>query len=444
MNKRQKVEEDGRRVRIWTPFNKCIYFEPNFLHVIDNYTNKSFQSNFAHWFFAYNMNNDVEKALYTASFAGNLKTVQILFSYIQQMDRPYIYNIHILKEAMNCCCQTGHFKIVQYLVSGDTTIIEPRHVATAARWNHFDIVQYLIELSASDENEAITKKYDYCLCMAAEHGQMEFAKYFVRLGADVNHKFADSPVTAAAINGHLKMLQYLVSVGADLKKKNFFAIRGAIANNHLQVVQYFVSQGVDVMKEYLECFRQAIVYNRLDIVKYLISLGADIHTCAEDYLLLAVENGHLNIVKYLISLGADIHTCVEDYFFSAVENGHLPIVKYIYDIESNFELDIFMQKAIEHGHLPIVQYLVSRGACVNNKHLHLAVNKDKLDVVKYLVSEGLEVTENLVEKAAFCGSLKVVQYLMTICVTHQDYITTCEAVRKQHTQFLSELYTCFL
>jgi ankyrin repeat protein len=117
--------------------------------------------------------------------------------------------------AVRYASKNGHLKVVEYLVSGETSISPFGEICD-----------------------------DWGVIGASENGYLDVVKYLVSLGASIRAR-DNWAVRYASKNGHLKVVEYLVSAGANIKACDDWAIRYASENGHLDVVKYLVSQGAE-------------------------------------------------------------------------------------------------------------------------------------------------------------------------------------------------------
>jgi ankyrin repeat protein len=145
---------------------------------------------------------------------------------------------------------------------------------------------------------------------------LEYLKYLVELGADVNAKASDGWTTLYSTN-NIEILKYLVSQGGDVNVKNndgMTLLHDAVACNlyGVNVMKYYIVQGIDVnAKDYTgkTPLHWATGHDTsLKKLQFLISMGADVN--AKD------DSGNTPLhkidispdkVKYLISHGADVN-----------------------------------------------------------------------------------------------------------------------------------------
>ena len=151
---------------------------------------------------------------------------------------------------------------------------------------------------------------------------VEFLKYLVSLGADVNAAGGEdkaSPLSfAAQCNSNVSILEYLVSQGADVQEKTKWGetplLRAAWRNDNLEVIKYLISKGANVHtknKWDVTTLHVAAQKNtNLAVIKLLVSQGADVHAKDESGATVlhkvAQHNTNVEILKYLVSQGADI------------------------------------------------------------------------------------------------------------------------------------------
>ncbi len=183
---------------------------------------------------------------------GDVRTAQYL---------NLLWNNNGIDRYMRWACKSGHFDIVQYFVSVNSSIVNNFHLHIAVANGHLEIAQYLVSMGAT--------KRRYTLALSAENGHLNAVRYLVEsLGANVRC-YDDITIRTAAYHGHLDIVQYLVSMGADIHSCDDYALRISAYKGHFTIVQY------------------------------LVSLGADIHAHDDYAIRWATENGHLEIAQYI-------------------------------------------------------------------------------------------------------------------------------------------------
>ena len=119
---------------------------------------------------------------------------------------------------------------------------------------------------------------------------LEYLKYFVSQGADVNaktHEYNVTPLHWAVSIGDIEIVKFLVSKGADVHAKEltgstplFLAVP---ESGNVEIAQFLVSKGASVNvkdKEDVTPLHWAVGERNVNAVKFFVSQGADVH--AED------------------------------------------------------------------------------------------------------------------------------------------------------------------
>ncbi len=161
-------------------------------------------------------------------------------------------------------------------------------------------------------------KYTKLLHLAAENGDLEFAKVLIAAEVDIDAQngYQNTPLYLAARNGHLQIAQVLIEAGADIDAQNSYQntpLHIAAKNGHLLIAQDLITRGANINVQNKQCetpLHLAIEDKHLDITKFLIEAGADINTknfWGNTPLHLAVRCADEATVKVLIGKGATIN-----------------------------------------------------------------------------------------------------------------------------------------
>jgi hypothetical protein len=116
-------------------------------------------------------------------------------------------------------------------------------ISEAVKKGDIDKVKSLCAELGSDLKFGLQKGFE----VASYNGNLEFVKYFVSAGVDVNTNH-DYAVQMASYYGHLEVVMYLLETGADIRNRNDCAIYLASLNDKLQVVQYLYENGADITR----------------------------------------------------------------------------------------------------------------------------------------------------------------------------------------------------
>jgi len=330
----------------------------------------------------------------------------------------------------------GHWGIVKEWLRLDPTLINVTDEATlsniyrhgttslfhlAARLNpDVDFLKYLVSLGADVNAKDIGGGTP--LDCAAERNSLEVLQYLISESADVD---VSSLLYTAADSNSLDVLQYLVAQGADTKTENSFCrnLLHRARGNSLDVFQYLVAQGVDVNESDCEGttpLNEAIVHNSVEVVQYLISQSSNVNV---NELLSHVATRRspehvVEMLRYLVSLGGDVKA--KDKYgntplhYTALGDGFsrvAPRVAMEYLISAGADIHAKNYRGWTPVHyaaatwntgsgLDALKYLVSMGADIHAKNykdwtpLHMAANvtaRSDVDSLGYLISQGIDV-----------------------------------------------------
>lgn len=199
----------------------------------------------------------------------------------------------------------------------------------ATRSGDFAAFRLLVERHGIDAQ--ITDQEITPLVLAAEQGYLEWVKYLIDLGADVNTVMPDVPANdfysgntaliSAAANGQTEMIRYLVEQGADINhqsKRGWSPLLVAVDGRQVRAVRTLVELGADVnalLIHDISVLHQAAVTNDAFIVELLIRAGADIHAVKDNGMTPlhdAAFQGSTRSCKLLILFGADLRAKTND------------------------------------------------------------------------------------------------------------------------------------
>jgi len=294
---------------------------------------------------------------------------------------------------------SGNYELVNYLISRIGTIMNGTAKSAIASGN-MEMYKYI------KSKEPSKKIYDTEMAFAAKHGRIDFIKYFIDQGVEINTEALRSAVR----NDQFDALKFMIENG---KKPNNEVLNTAVENGNREIVEYLIKLGVYPNWEEVN---QAASKGDLDIFKIIFDNKAKTN---QFYLIqpleIAVENSHDNIVKYMLDQGVPASDKAVIY---AVENGDLPIVKLLiqhkgnpilaldeavtnnnldivkYLVENGREISYYhVTKAVQNGNLPMVQYLVEHKGPIYPQALIAAISAGRIDIVKYLVEKGADTTD---------------------------------------------------
>ena len=110
-----------------------------------------------------------------------------------------------------------------------------------------------------------------CLLIAITRENLDFIKFLVLKGTDLNH-FKTLNINIAADHGFLSVVLYLDSKVSFTIDDYSYALEGASRTGHLNVVEYLLYRGAKHLEESLEL---ASRFSQVHIIKCLLLNGAD-------------------------------------------------------------------------------------------------------------------------------------------------------------------------
>ncbi|KAK4194345.1 ankyrin repeat-containing domain protein [Triangularia verruculosa] len=300
-------------------------------------------------------------ALYQASCAGNLSTVNLLLE---------------LGEDVNgwSTCKYG------------TAV----HVASFK--GHIDVLQRL--MAAGADLGVVHPDYGSPLELAAYGGQVACVRLLARAGVDINTgENEGTAVVRAAANGHNSAIEALYDLGLEkgATSDTGNALVTAAFFGHSRTIDLLLSQGADmallgtVLGKPISCTPlQAAAHNgKLEMVKRLLELGSSPKATdngkfgAPIVAALKAKSPSEDVVKVLLDAGADPNVITDEESGShgyplllAVKCGRLDLVKMLvrYGADINLKsgfLNTPLQAAAEIEDSAILQFLVDTKADVN-------------------------------------------------------------------------------
>lgn len=284
--------------RIWTPFDKCIHFEPNLVVVVDSYlsSDRALKNIAQHWCLKFGLDRNFNPAYIAAASMGDVKTMQMLFPYIQACWEDQEGVQEMVDMALAKATKWNQLSTVKYLIQQVNANITRRAVMWSANRGHFDIVKYFWDQQDVDLNSFIS----IAVCAATQNNHVQVLRYLVSQTNDMDYFLIQRAFECACMFGSVDSAKYLVSLGANPTINNNEPLDVACVNNREKMVEYLVSLGVKVV--HLNCL-QAIRNNNLKMLKHLLpSYKAICHEEMQYYILMAEKNEQLDIVQYLLSV----------------------------------------------------------------------------------------------------------------------------------------------
>lgn len=195
-----------------------------------------------------------------------------------------------------------------------------KNLEVAFEEKRLDVCELLIENGAD-----FRKNFDFYLRSSVVQGFVDFVKYLISKGADVNANRAESFYQAYYMHTHtnepvyLEIAEILINAGINVKlreKETWLDCAesyNAVALTHM--INHIPNINIHYDNEYA-LLRFVVPTNSVsedltgfdDMVKLLIEKGADVHVDTDEPLARACGLGNFELVKYLVEIaGADIH-----------------------------------------------------------------------------------------------------------------------------------------
>ena len=239
-------------------------------------------------------------ALIDASRCGHLEIVKYLVSQGANVNAKNNYSVTALVYA----AAQNHLDVVKYLVSQGADV-NGEDILTNSSSN-LDIVKYLVSQGA-DVNTT-NESGETALMRASGGGHLEVVKYLVSQGAQVNawdYNCRTALMHALGME-QLEVIKYLIS-NMDVND----ALIQASSEGHLEFVKYLVSHGADVntaVDDGLTALMIASTEGHLEVVKYLVNQGADVNAVDDEGvntpLSCAIHNHNEDCADFLRQHGA--------------------------------------------------------------------------------------------------------------------------------------------
>jgi ankyrin repeat protein len=134
---------------------------------------------------------------------------------------------------------------------------------------------------------------------ASIHGDVDFVKFLIEHGVNVNSDYG-SALKHAAEYGHVDVVRVLFEHGASADP---YALNYALKNNHFDVAELLVAHGTDISYAInSNCngiLLEAVKDNNLNAVNFLIENGVSTRDGYNAALQIAVEKGYTDIADAL-------------------------------------------------------------------------------------------------------------------------------------------------
>jgi hypothetical protein len=112
----------------------------------------------------------------------------------------------------------------------------------AIQCGYLDVVQYYFFKTQIKYDEHTFMFVNGALVCASESGHLKIVQYLISMGADPEANDNEA-IKSACMEGQLEVVKYLVSVGVDFSCRDYYSLRTAHTNNHVEVVDYLKSLG---------------------------------------------------------------------------------------------------------------------------------------------------------------------------------------------------------
>jgi ankyrin repeat protein len=323
------------------------------------------------------MNPEDDPPLYLALLKGSVENVKMLLKAGADLE---IFQANTGLSAVEGAVRTGDKEMFEFLV-------------LSQRLNPYDCSGHTV------------------LDIAAQAGQIDLAKYFLRYGLNPEREDSNerTAIFFAAMHGHLEIVESLLAarVNADKPDVNGTTpLAAAVKGNHREVSKALLSHDVD--PESVDFMGRTPLYWAVHcgdpaLVELLLtSNGVDPNFQAQynhTFVALAASNGNILVVKALLDHGAD--PTIRDFF------GRTPIVL-----------------AAMEGRTNVIKTLVKHGVDMNSADnagrtaLFWASGEDHLDTVKVLLRYGADTGKpdkdgrTPISRAAERGHLRIVKVLL--------------------------------
>jgi len=315
-----------------------------------------------------------DKLLIEGAETGNMNLVQTGLYFGAKM-----YN-----KAIRAAVGGGYLEIVKMMLDQGANLYIPDIIEIAAFYGHKEILQMLQVREPHWHNSAMVS--------AARGGHIEIVKTMLDLGA-TNYNEA---MTWAAYTkgGHREIVEMmLVLMNNDTTKPRSYdqALVYAAGGGHREIVQMILNYGGEGLRiyDYKRAMFLAAKEGHLGIMEMMLKKGANTSAVNEynEAMLEAAKNGHQDVVERLLTLGANNYGWA---MIEAAGGGHRKIVQIMINLGGEnitiYYYNMAMIRAGEGGHMEIVQWMLSRGANDYNSTMIRAAYGDHKKIIERMLS----------------------------------------------------------
>jgi ankyrin repeat protein len=256
-----------------------------------------------------------ERAMYTASFHGNIANVRILLDAgvdIERSDRP---------TALQVASAEGHIEIVKLLLEWGANVDAPGDrgdtaLLVASAEGHIEIVKLLLEWGANVDAQG--NRGNTALLIASAEVHIEIVKLLLDCGAGVNAQvgICGNALQLAASRCPIEVVKLLLDYGADIQTQGGYygsALQAAASRGSIGIVKLLLDRGADVHIQgprYGAALQVASEHNNIDIVRLLTvydvgDIGAPGGRAYGDALRAAVSELNVDSMSMLLAYDAE-------------------------------------------------------------------------------------------------------------------------------------------
>lgn len=248
------------------------------------------------------------------------------------------------------------------------------------------------------------KDSDWCT-IAAEHGMVEFLRYFVKKNVQYNFH----AMRLAAENGHIECVIYLHKLFVHIKKpveyKNFNYIQ-IVEHGHVHVLRFIVEHGRRITENM--CVHAAAC-GQLSCLNYLLSTSI---YRSERITAAAARSSNALCLQYTLEQRCAVGLSTWQAAAACKDANNLEI---LFAQDSSFVLPAHLAEvACRAGSVPCLRWLYEHGCPADNSAITAAAQGGSFDCLQFLHSE-LEMdcwVTSTMETAAGANQVKLVQKLV--------------------------------